>query len=76
MLSGLSHDPALRDVFAPLWLGATLCIPDPADSDDPARLIGWMKAITVAHLTPAMVGVAKGGAAPTPAGEEHIDKNA
>jgi non-ribosomal peptide synthetase component F len=24
LLSGLSHDPLLRDVFTPLWLGATL----------------------------------------------------
>jgi len=31
MLSGLSHDPLLRDIFAPLWAGATLCIPEPGE---------------------------------------------
>src|SRR6185369_230668 len=28
MLSGLSHDPLLRDIFTPLSVGATLCIPE------------------------------------------------
>lgn len=55
MLSGLCHDPLLRDIFTPLWLGATLCIPDPEEIV-PGRLAEWMKQqeITVAHLTPAM----------------------
>ena len=55
MLSGLSHDPLLRDIFTPLWLGARLYIPDPDDiSSD--RLMGWMKQnkISIIHLTPAM----------------------
>jgi amino acid adenylation domain-containing protein len=55
MLSGISHDPLLRDIFAPLWLGATLCIPDQGTllSDD---LFDWIgqEEITVLHLTPAM----------------------
>ncbi|MGH7829278.1 MAG: AMP-binding protein, partial [Candidatus Binatia bacterium] len=55
MLSGLSHDPLLRDIFAPLWLGATLCVPD-ADDISPDRLADWLNQmeITVSHLTPAM----------------------
>ena len=28
MLSGLAHDPLLRDIFTPLATGAALCIPD------------------------------------------------
>jgi amino acid adenylation domain-containing protein len=55
LLSGLSHDPFLRDVFTPLSLGASLHIPPPGvrQSDD---LAPWMRdsAITVAHLTPAI----------------------
>ncbi|HLM57775.1 MAG TPA: amino acid adenylation domain-containing protein, partial [Pyrinomonadaceae bacterium] len=56
MFSGLSHDPLHRDVFAPLQLGATVCIPDPEDMGVPGRLAGWMneQGITVSNLTPAM----------------------
>jgi amino acid adenylation domain-containing protein/non-ribosomal peptide synthase protein (TIGR01720 family) len=54
MLTGLTNDPLLRDIFTPLWLGATLHIPHPDDIGS-ARLIGWMQPITVAHLTPATV---------------------
>jgi non-ribosomal peptide synthetase component F len=55
MLSGLSFNPLHREIFTPLWLGATLCIPDPEDIA-PGRLAEWMKRneISVAHLTPAM----------------------
>ena len=65
MLSGLSHDPLLRDIFTPLWLGAMLCIPDPEDIGS-ERLAGWMQAegITIAHLTPALASaLAQGGEA-------------
>lgn len=56
MLSGLAHDPLLRDVFSPLWLGATLCIPAQDDIETPGHLSAWMRReeITVAHLAPAM----------------------
>ncbi|MGD2092436.1 MAG: amino acid adenylation domain-containing protein [Candidatus Aminicenantes bacterium] len=55
MLSGLSHDPLHRDMFTPLWLGATICIPDP-DDIEAGRIADWMKEtkINIAHLTPAM----------------------
>ena len=55
MLSGLSHDPLQREIFSPLWLGATLCIPDPQIIGT-SKLADWMDAqrITFAHLTPAM----------------------
>jgi amino acid adenylation domain-containing protein len=55
MLSGLSHDPLLRDIFTPLWLGATLCVPD-LDRMSASELAVWInqQQITVAHLTPAM----------------------
>ncbi|HEX6287652.1 MAG TPA: amino acid adenylation domain-containing protein, partial [Herpetosiphonaceae bacterium] len=56
MLSGLAHDPLLRDIFTPLCLGATLCIPDPDDLHAPSRLLRWLhdEAITVTHITPAL----------------------
>ena len=56
MASGLAHDPLLRDIFTPLWLGATLSIPAPDDILSPGRLSQWMaqQQITVTHLTPAV----------------------
>ncbi|HET9913457.1 MAG TPA: amino acid adenylation domain-containing protein [Anaerolineales bacterium] len=56
MLSGLAHDPLLRDIFTPLWLGATLCIPDQEQMLSPGQLSDWMneQRISVAHLTPAL----------------------
>ncbi|HBL30033.1 MAG TPA: non-ribosomal peptide synthetase, partial [Acidobacteria bacterium] len=56
LLSGLAHDPLLRDLFTPLCLGARLAIPTPEDLTGPGRLARWMQehGITVAHLTPAL----------------------
>ncbi len=56
LLSGLGHDPLLRDIFAPLWSGAALFIPDPDQLLAPGYLAEWMRqhAITQTHLTPAM----------------------
>jgi amino acid adenylation domain-containing protein len=56
MLSGLAHDPLLRDIFTPLWLGATLCVHDAEDTGRPEAMSDWMarERISVAHLTPAM----------------------
>jgi amino acid adenylation domain-containing protein len=56
MLSGLSHDPLHRDIFTPLTLGATICIPDQAEMVIPGRLAQWMRReqVSIAHLTPAM----------------------
>ena len=56
LLSGLGHDPLLRDVFTPLGLGATLCIPDPDEFALAGRLTASLarERITVAHLTPAL----------------------
>src|SRR2546430_15289133 len=56
MLSGLAHDPLHRDIFTPLQLGGTICIPDPKCLESPDRLRAWMRQqkITIANLTPAM----------------------
>jgi amino acid adenylation domain-containing protein len=64
LLSGLSHDPLLRDIFTPLSLGAALLIPDPQAVADPRGLAPWLREVraTVAHLTPPMGQVLAAGA--------------
>ena len=56
MLSGLAHDPLLRDILAPLWLGATLCVPVPEIMEDPQALATWLQqqAVSIMHLTPVL----------------------
>jgi amino acid adenylation domain-containing protein len=56
LLSGLSHDPLQRDIFTPLFLGARIVVPDPADIGIAGRLAEWMnrEGVTVAHLTPSL----------------------
>jgi amino acid adenylation domain-containing protein len=56
MLSGLSHDPLLRDIFTPLCVGGVLCIPQSEEMMIPRRFRHWMReqGITVSHMTPAM----------------------
>ncbi|HEY9859187.1 MAG TPA: amino acid adenylation domain-containing protein, partial [Candidatus Obscuribacterales bacterium] len=62
LLSGLAHDPLLRDIFAPLWIGATLHIPDAEQIGTPGWLRTWMQEqeTTVTHLTPAMAQLLTG----------------
>ncbi|HEU4558057.1 MAG TPA: amino acid adenylation domain-containing protein [Longimicrobium sp.] len=70
LLSGLGHDPLLRDVFAPLTAGGALHVPDPERIGEPGWLAGWFaeQGITVSHLTPAMGQIlASGGDAHLPA---------
>jgi amino acid adenylation domain-containing protein len=72
MLSGLAHDPLLRDIFTPLWSGGTLCIPDAQIMLVPNGLRQWMleQGITAAHMTPALGQVlTKKWKAPLAAGE-------
>lgn len=56
MLSGLGHDPLLRDVLAPLRIGATLSVPGESTIRDPRSLVTWLdeERITVVHLTPTL----------------------
>lgn len=56
MLSGIAHDPIQRDMFTPLFLGATLLVPTQDDIGTPGKLAEWMSkhGATVTHLTPAM----------------------
>ena len=56
LLSGIGHDILQRDVFTPLWLGASLHIPAPEQRDSSDVLAHWLERekITVTHLTPAL----------------------
>ncbi|MFC4015625.1 amino acid adenylation domain-containing protein [Nonomuraea purpurea] len=56
LVSGIAHDPLLRDILAPLWAGATLCVPPAELMRDPAALRGWLRdeGVTVLHVTPAL----------------------
>ena len=65
LLSGLGHDPLLRDLFAPLSLGASIHVPPPGVRDSPDALPAWFQSegITVCHLTPPLAAVL-GGADP------------
>ncbi|HEX7239644.1 MAG TPA: amino acid adenylation domain-containing protein, partial [Longimicrobiaceae bacterium] len=72
LLSGLAHDPLLRDVFTPLSLGATLCIPEAREMGRPGYLARWLaeEAVGAVHLTPAMGQLLReggGGGLPLPA---------
>lgn len=54
VLAGLSHDPLLREVLLPLWIGGTVCLPEPAEMATPGATVRWLVDVrcTVVHLTP------------------------
>lgn len=56
LFSGVSHDILLRDVFTPLWLGASLHVPPPEMRETSGGLTRWLAndEITVSHVTPAL----------------------
>lgn len=55
-LSGLGHDPFLRDVFGALSVGATICLPPREPIELGAGLGPWLAECraTIVHLTPAL----------------------
>lgn len=56
-LSAPSFDASLRDMFIPLCVGGTLCIPEDKDIIlDPERLFQWLKQrrITLVHTVPSL----------------------
>ena len=68
LLSGLAHDPALRDMFTPMVTGARLCVPEQAWLPDPVRLAGWLRdeQVTVLHLTPPLARLLAAAGRPLP----------
>ena len=67
LFSGLSHDPVIRDIFTPLWSGATICIPG-QEILTSTNLSLWIRNqnITVTHLTPAYLEMLASTSEPTP----------
>ena len=63
MLSGLGHDPVLRDIFVPLSTGAQLHVPAHATVLDPVNLYAWLAQakITHAHVTPQLARIVCAG---------------
>jgi amino acid adenylation domain-containing protein len=55
-LTNLSFDPVLRDIFLPLSGGATLCLPDEADSWGPEETLSWLdeQQISFVHTVPTL----------------------
>ena len=74
VLSGLAHDPLLRDLFAPLSLGAAVCFPPVFETSgagsaarpglrwEPRVLRAWLarEAVTVVHWTPGLARLIAG----------------
>ncbi|HWW72356.1 MAG TPA: amino acid adenylation domain-containing protein [Duganella sp.] len=58
MFSGLVHDPLQRDMFTPLCIGATLCIPHEGELEG-TQMEQWLseQRPTVLNLTPSMARV-------------------
>jgi len=56
LLTGLSFDVLLRDVFLPLTAGATLCIPEAGDTGSGAAVFSWLKreGISTLHAVPSL----------------------
>ena len=56
VLSGLAHDPLLRDVLMPLWAGASACFPPGDVYSAPGLLYAWLRdqQISIIHLTPSL----------------------
>ena len=56
LLAGLGHDPLLRDLFAPLGVGGTVCVPGEGARRDPTLLLSFLREqrVSVLHLTPAL----------------------
>ena len=56
LLSGLAHDPVIRDVFTPLSVGASLHIPSEGQRVSPGMLIEWLQEAkpTIVHLPPML----------------------
>ena len=68
LLSGLSHDPVLRDVFTPLSIGASIHVPCQETIRQPGGLHAWMSEVgpTVTHMTPPMGQLLVSGAKAAP----------
>ncbi|RDI23115.1 non-ribosomal peptide synthetase [Lentzea flaviverrucosa] len=67
LLSGLGHDPVLRDVLVPLLSGGVLVIPPLEIFATPVQVFDFVRdnGITILHATPALLELLLAGAAHT-----------
>lgn len=58
-LSNPAHDPALRELLAPLRRGATICIPPVDPVRATARVVRWLAAahVSIVHGTPVLLRI-------------------
>jgi amino acid adenylation domain-containing protein len=63
MLSGVGHDPFLRDLFVPLSIGAEICIPPEQSIRNPYHLYNWVQQsqINYIHGTPQLSKLIEAG---------------
>jgi amino acid adenylation domain-containing protein len=56
LLSPVTFDVSLRDIFVPLSIGGTICIPDEETRTNPRKLAKWLREsrITVMHIIPTL----------------------
>ena len=56
-LSGLGHDPLLRDILVPLANHAAVYIPQQSDFDEPSKMRQWLleNELSICHLTPSLM---------------------
>ena len=56
LLSAVTFDVSLRDIFVPLIVGGTLCIPTEETRRNPRKLLNWMQnsRITLTHIVPTL----------------------
>ncbi|MBL0743084.1 non-ribosomal peptide synthetase [Chryseolinea lacunae] len=55
----LSFDVSLRDIFAPLLAGGTLCVPEDGVKSDPRKLVDWIieSRVALIHTVPSLFRV-------------------
>ncbi|MEU8264312.1 amino acid adenylation domain-containing protein [Micromonospora sp. NPDC048999] len=65
-LSGLGHDPFLRETLVPLTVGGTVCLPAEDVRRAPRDLAAWLarQRVTVLHAAPALARLIAEAAAP------------
>lgn len=64
LLSGIGHDPMLRDIFVPLSIGGIVIIPETVDIASPIKIFQWIKSnkISYLHATPQLLRIICAGA--------------
>jgi fengycin family lipopeptide synthetase D len=59
-LTSQCHDPFLRDIFVPLFVGGTICVPDSRETIlDSRKMIRWLEEsrVNLVHCTPGLFKV-------------------